>query len=519
MYVPVKLAAGKKQGLTAAKIFKYISKEFTKELPNFKLRDVTCTQRNSYVMLEDNEHAQILLKNSALSIDSVYCELSLGSCSLSTKLKFKSKKLAANVDSVPSLSSKPNVPLIKASSSQPFQGSCASGISSFNNRGVRTQRHSSFNGSIDQGYRRMNNLPFPRQSFMNFPNLYNQRFAGLNQLVLQKDINQKTNQRNLMLLRPSQPSYSIQNVHRSSNQHNSVFPSLKEPIFPNLLNATNKGVLGPYKQKPTFQLFPKNYNQTNLIIPNLYNPGPTSQDFQKTSEPKFSVIKNHEHYNSLDPGEQALFNYGIEQTKNYEEFFVPAPINNVTPNGDCDICLESLKNGEPVSRIIHCIHEFHTDCIQQASKVTQRCPVCRVGGPNMEGNCPPGRMTWKVSKNLKGILAGYDECEVIVIKYEMNGGVQDHRHQNPGVWYDGVTWEAYLPDNPEGNRVLEMFKNAWKMKKTFTVGRSLTLNEDNRITWNDIHHKTSLEPNNEFGYPDPTYLTRITEDMTAMGIQ
>ena len=107
---------------------------------------------------------------------------------------------------------------------------------------------------------------------------------------------------------------------------------------------------------------------------------------------------------------------------------------------------------------------------------------------------------------------------MIKICYEMNGDYQDSRHQNPGVWYSGMAWNAYLPDNPEGNRVLELFKKAWKMKRTFTVGRSLHYNEDNRITWNDIHHKTNPYPYAQYGYPDSTYLTRVIEDMKAMGI-
>ena len=236
-----------------------------------------------------------------------------------------------------------------------------------------------------------------------------------------------------------------------------------------------------------------------------------------SSRSKCPGVNNHKsyHYSALKRDEQALFNYGTEdQAASDEEFFVP--INKVTSNEDCDICLESLKNGKGVSRITRCVHEFHTDCIQKAMKYAQKCPVCRVCGPKLKGNCPPGRMTWIFSKTLK--LAGYEDCGVIAIRYEMNGGVQDHRHPNPGVWFDGVTRDAYLPDNPEGNRVLELFKKAWKMKKTFTVGRSLSYNEDNRITWNDIHHKTSLKRNNEFGYPDPTYLTRVIEDMKAMGI-
>ena len=49
----------------------------------------------------------------------------------------------------------------------------------------------------------------------------------------------------------------------------------------------------------------------------------------------------------------------------------------------------------------------------------------------MKGNCPIGKMMWKVSKIPKEKLAGYEDCEVIVVRYEINGGGQDHRHQNP----------------------------------------------------------------------------------------
>ena len=137
----------------------------------------------------------------------------------------------------------------------------------------------------------------------------------------------------------------------------------------------------------------------------------------------------------------------------------------------------------------------------------------------MEGNCPPGQMTWEVSDRLKGRLAGYEDCKVIVITYTMNGGYQDYRHQNPGAWYNGAGWTAYLPHSPQGRRVLELFKQAWKMKRTFTIGKSVWRNAYNRITWNDIHHKTNLKPNTEYGYPDPEYLTRVVTDMEAMGIQ
>ena len=225
-----------------------------------------------------------------------------------------------------------------------------------------------------------------------------------------------------------------------------------------------------------------------------------------------------EDYSPLKPGQQAIYNYGSETEENARKFFVPFS-GELSSDDDCEICMESMNNGMEVSKITRCVHKFHTKCIRDACKVSQRCPICRVCGPKMEGSCPPGQMVWEVRDELKGQLAGYEDCRVIVIKYTMNNGIQDDRHQNPGVFYQGMQWKAFLPDNSQGNRVLELFKQAWKMKRTFTIGRSLWADADNRITWNDIHHKTSIKPNDEFGYPDATYLKRVVEDIKAMGVQ
>ena len=64
-----------------------------------------------------------------------------------------------------------------------------------------------------------------------------------------------------------------------------------------------------------------------------------------------------------------------------------------------------------------------------------------------------------------------------------------------------------------------MLKKAWDMKLTFTVGTSLTTGAKDVITWNDIHHKTSRSGGiSNYGYPDPNYLDRVTEDMEALGV-
>jgi len=67
------------------------------------------------------------------------------------------------------------------------------------------------------------------------------------------------------------------------------------------------------------------------------------------------------------------------------------------------------------------------------------------------------------------------------------------RHPNPGMKYYGTTREAYLPENSDGRHVLELLQRAFKLRQIFTIGQSRTTGYDNVVTWNDIHHKTSID--------------------------
>lgn len=67
--------------------------------------------------------------------------------------------------------------------------------------------------------------------------------------------------------------------------------------------------------------------------------------------------------------------------------------------------------------------------------------------------------------------------------------LQDGRDGQP---YKGTRRTAYLPDNHEGRRILELLRKAFDDGIVFTVGKSTTTGRDNVVTWNDIHHKTEL---------------------------
>ncbi|MXQ97738.1 hypothetical protein E5288_WYG018332 [Bos mutus] len=181
----------------------------------------------------------------------------------------------------------------------------------------------------------------------------------------------------------------------------------------------------------------------------------------------------------------------------------------------CPICLGEIQNAKTLEK---CRHSFCEGCITRALQVKKACPMCGRFYGQLVGNQPQnGRML--VSKDATLLLPSYEKYGTIVIQYVFPPGVQGAEHPNPGVRYPGTTRVAYLPDCPEGNKVLTLFRKAFDQRLTFTIGTSMTTGRPNVITWNDIHHKTSCTGGPQlFGYPDPTYLTRVQEELRAKGI-
>ena len=128
----------------------------------------------------------------------------------------------------------------------------------------------------------------------------------------------------------------------------------------------------------------------------------------------------------------------------------------------------------------------------------------------MTGDQPDGTMTVNLDKNM--VCQGYHRG-TIIISYHFPSGKRN------GKAYTGTSRTAYLPNTPEGNEVLELLREAFNRKLTFTVGRSVTTGLDNQVVWNGIHHKTNTSGGaSHFGYPDPTYLTRVKEELAFKGI-
>ncbi|GFR67099.1 E3 ubiquitin-protein ligase DTX3L [Elysia marginata] len=91
------------------------------------------------------------------------------------------------------------------------------------------------------------------------------------------------------------------------------------------------------------------------------------------------------------------------------------------------------------------------------------------------------------------------------------------RHPEPGKRFTAVKRDAYLPATEEGNKVLRLLRVAFVRRLTFTIGDSRTTGREGVITWNDIHHKTSLKEG-QYGYPDPNYPRNVTKELAYRGV-
>ncbi|XP_058869005.1 E3 ubiquitin-protein ligase DTX3L-like [Acipenser ruthenus] len=183
-----------------------------------------------------------------------------------------------------------------------------------------------------------------------------------------------------------------------------------------------------------------------------------------------------------------------------------------TEEENCPICLSDFTE----KTLLKCKHAFCKGCLDQAMATNPMCPVCKAVFGKVEGNQPPGKMTWHKTRNS---LPGF-HCGTIEISYDIPSGIQTEKHPNPGRHFSGTARQAYLPDNAEGEEVLRLLKKAFNQKLIFTVGTSRTSGAEDTVTWNDIHHKTRIHGGPQgFGYPDPDYLKRVKEELKDKGIE
>ena len=188
-------------------------------------------------------------------------------------------------------------------------------------------------------------------------------------------------------------------------------------------------------------------------------------------------------------------------------------INNIYPLKPIS---EYIKQEIDVVKLYKCEdHFYHIECLNNLIKDKQgggfKCAMCQKIYGILEGSMPPGSMKAYISKSQK--CSGYHDY-TIVIDYNIPSGKLPN-----GQYFTGTSRRAYLPNNKEGREILALLKIAFDRKLTFVVGTSVTTGQKNTVVWNGIHHKTNLYGGTQsYGYPDPTYFSRVKEELAAKGV-
>jgi deltex-like protein len=100
-----------------------------------------------------------------------------------------------------------------------------------------------------------------------------------------------------------------------------------------------------------------------------------------------------------------------------------------------------------------------------------------------------------------------------VLTYQFNSGVQD------GISYSGNSRNAVLPNTKEGREILRLFIRAFYRRHIFKIGDSITNGTTDTVVWAGIHHKSNVSGGPaQFGFPDPTYFSRVKEELAARGV-
>eukprot|EP00899_Mesostigma_viride_P013172 jgi/Mesvir1/21856/Mv04236-RA.1 len=194
----------------------------------------------------------------------------------------------------------------------------------------------------------------------------------------------------------------------------------------------------------------------------------------------------------------------------------------------CAICLDALIAGDLVMEMgcghvaghVGCCRELvSTRVLADGSQTVSccRCVQCnRLFGTRVGTQPLSARMNVRFPQMYLGGAAAPGAIE---ITYHVPSGVEDPDGDNPGARFTGTSRVAYLPNTPEGLRVLDLLKLAFQRRLIFKVGTSVTTGMSNVVVWAGIHHKTSPAGGASwFGFPDDGYLDRVTEELRERGV-
>ncbi|XP_069093859.1 uncharacterized protein [Pleurodeles waltl] len=158
----------------------------------------------------------------------------------------------------------------------------------------------------------------------------------------------------------------------------------------------------------------------------------------------------------------------------------------------------------------HCGHNLCRNCYSSS----ETCHVCLSLSSTNSESVIKGTMT---CTTMATSLPGYNNDPSLKIIYDMSDGIQGPKNPNPGKPYKGGRFEAFLPDNKEGQKIMLLLKKAFDQGHTFKIHSN---ESEDRVTWNNISHKTSFNGGkNKNGYPDSHYLKTVRKQLKALGIE
>jgi len=192
----------------------------------------------------------------------------------------------------------------------------------------------------------------------------------------------------------------------------------------------------------------------------------------------------------------------------------PPVLGSGTQGEDCLICCVEFPTAPQYWQVLKCQHKVCNVCWNKitTSGTTMsgqqhtftKCPFCQTCSGVEIGSCPIGNMT---TYQIPGFIPGYEQFGTIQINYNISQGKYK------------LNRTAFLPASPEGNRVCNLLAIAWNRRLTFSIGTSMTTGQQDTLVWN-VHHKTSVQGSvQSHGYPDPTYLDRVKDELKQYNIE
>ncbi|KAE8575554.1 hypothetical protein XENTR_v10003874 [Xenopus tropicalis] len=196
---------------------------------------------------------------------------------------------------------------------------------------------------------------------------------------------------------------------------------------------------------------------------------------------------------------------GKEDLKLQEEKRVPANEQKSVKIGKvCDLCNDNMT-------LVSCGHYQCNNCVSPAK---DKCSICIMTVPLHDES---GLKATMVYTQMSLSLQGYERDPTLKIIYDIPDGIQGAGHPHPGSNYKGGRFEAYLPDNHEGKKLLVLLEKALSQGLTFQIKNVGSVDQ---VTWNYIPHKTSPDGGKaKNGYPDLAYIKNLLKLLKSYGIE